>query len=161
MYDRWVSKDGLVYRYNNVKDKLILCKSKTHNGYVRVYTKYGYKFVHRVVYETFVGDIPQGYQIDHINTIKTDNRLENLRCVTPKENNNNPLTLKHRSIASKNHSNETNKKISLSLSGRTKSEFGKKFFEHYKIKRKQDNLKLYNYEYRWYRSHNNKCSWEE
>ena len=44
------------------------------------------RFVHRLVYETFVGDIPTGYQIDHINEIKDDNRVENLQLLTQQEN---------------------------------------------------------------------------
>lgn len=42
--------------------------------------------IHRLVYEAFVGEIPQGMQVNHINEIKTDNRLENLNLMTPKEN---------------------------------------------------------------------------
>ena len=42
--------------------------------------------VHRLVLEAFVGPCPDGYQCDHINRIRDDNRLENLRWVTPKEN---------------------------------------------------------------------------
>lgn len=41
---------------------------------------------HRLVYRTFVGEIPRGMVIDHINGIRDDNRLENLRCVTQSEN---------------------------------------------------------------------------
>lgn len=44
------------------------------------------QLVHRVMWETFVGPIPEGMQIDHINGDKTDNRLENLELVTCKEN---------------------------------------------------------------------------
>lgn len=51
-------------------------------------------YVHRLVYEAFIGEIRDGMEIDHINTIRTDNRLENLRVVTHKENILNPLTLK-------------------------------------------------------------------
>ena len=44
--------------------------------------------VHRLVYEAFNGSIPEGLQVNHINEIKTDNRLENLNLMTPKENTN-------------------------------------------------------------------------
>lgn len=49
-------------------------------------------FVHRLVWEAFNGQIPDGYEIDHVNTVRDDNRLVNLRCVTPKENHANPIT---------------------------------------------------------------------
>lgn len=41
--------------------------------------------VHRAVWETFVGDIPHGMSIDHINRNRSDNRLENLRPATSKQ----------------------------------------------------------------------------
>ena len=43
-------------------------------------------YVHRFVWEWFNGPIPEGYQINHINENKEDNRLENLELVTAKEN---------------------------------------------------------------------------
>ena len=43
--------------------------------------------------------------------------------------------------------------------GKTYSEFGRKFKEHYGIAA-YDNSTLYNREYWWYRSHNHKCRWE-
>lgn len=52
------------------------------------------KKVHRLVAEAFLGEITDK-EIDHINTIKTDNRLTNLRIVTGKENSNNPLSIEH------------------------------------------------------------------
>ena len=42
--------------------------------------------VHRLVWEAFNGSIPEGMQINHLNEIKTDNRLENLSLCTAKEN---------------------------------------------------------------------------
>lgn len=49
-----------------------------------------------------------------------------------------------------------NKKPTL---GKTFSEFGIKFKEHYGITNSDDH-KLYDREYQWYKSHNNKCRWE-
>jgi len=43
--------------------------------------------VHRLVMWAFVGPQPEGYVVDHINSIKSDNRLENLEYVTYTENN--------------------------------------------------------------------------
>lgn len=49
-------------------------------------------YIHRLVWEAFNCPIPDGYEIDHINGIRDDNRLVNLRVVTSKENSNNPIT---------------------------------------------------------------------
>lgn len=48
--------------------------------------------VHRLVAQAFIPN-PQNYRcIDHINTIRTDNRVENLRWVSHTENSANPIT---------------------------------------------------------------------
>lgn len=71
---------------------------------------------HRVIWFYFNGEIPKGMQIDHINGDKTDNRLENLRLVTPKENNNNPVT--RQKMIETWSSVERNRKISEGNKGR-------------------------------------------
>lgn len=38
-------------------------------------------YIHRIVWETFVGPIPKGYDIHHKNSTPSDNRLENLECI--------------------------------------------------------------------------------
>ena len=41
---------------------------------------------HRFVYEAIKGEIPEGLEIDHINEIKSDNRLKNLELVSHQKN---------------------------------------------------------------------------
>lgn len=41
---------------------------------------------HRLIWEAVHGPIPDGMQINHINGVKTDNRIDNLELVTPSEN---------------------------------------------------------------------------
>lgn len=61
-----------------------------------------------------------GAEIDHIDTDRMNNHPSNLRWATRKENNNNPLTLKHFSKAKKGkkRTEETRKKISETLTGK-------------------------------------------
>lgn len=56
------------------------------NGYVCVNLNKKRHLAHRIIWELHNGKIPDGYEIDHINHIRNDNRIENLRLVTRKEN---------------------------------------------------------------------------
>ena len=51
--------------------------------------------IHILIAQAFIPNPENKPQVDHINTDRTDYRLENLRWVTPKENSNNELTLQH------------------------------------------------------------------
>ena len=48
--------------------------------------------VHKLIAQTFIPNPDNKPCVDHINTIRTDNRVENLRWATVQENCNNPLT---------------------------------------------------------------------
>ena len=66
--------------------------------------------IHRLVASVFLANPYNKPCIDHINTIKNDNRVENLRWVTNKENSNNPLTKSHQSEAAKAKDNRCYKR---------------------------------------------------
>lgn len=50
------------------------------------YRKVKGQYAHRVVWEMLNGAIPDGMQLDHINGDRADNRIENLRLASAKEN---------------------------------------------------------------------------
>lgn len=82
------------------KVKEIIRKQVIANtGYpcISLYDKEGHDMlycVHKIVAKAFIPNIENKPCIDHINCIRDDNRVENLRWVTHKENNNNPITNK-------------------------------------------------------------------
>lgn len=82
----WVHKDGRVV---NEKTRKILIPNE-RNGYLRInfcINKKNHKrSLHRILYETFNGPIPEGMFIDHIDGNRSNNSLSNLRLVTQSDN---------------------------------------------------------------------------
>lgn len=58
----------------------------SHSGYCQISARGKTWLVHRVVWEAFNGVVPKGYQINHIDGVKSNNRLSNLELVTPLQN---------------------------------------------------------------------------
>ena len=81
-------KTGRGY-FRTVPDRIISGKKLNKKGYKRVRINNVTYQVHRLVAVTFLG-IPHIHsdknQVNHINGIKTDNRIENLEWVTNQEN---------------------------------------------------------------------------
>lgn len=82
----WINKNGMAV--NKTTNKILTpCE---RNGYLRLNIRWEGKSyrrsLHRVVYETFVGPIPERKVIDHIDGDRANNSLSNLRLVTQSEN---------------------------------------------------------------------------
>lgn len=66
--------------YRTGKERIYLaCTLRTDGKSIRCY-------VHRVTYESFKGDIPKGFHVCHNDGNPRNNCLDNLRCATLKEN---------------------------------------------------------------------------
>ena len=129
--------------YKRTGKKKILKNIEDYKGYLEVgLTKNGKRKqfkVHRLVAEAFIPNPENKPCIDHINTVKSDNRVENLRWVTYKENSNNEKTLEkfkgeNHHFFGKHHTEETKKKISEAQKGKNNHMYGKHHTEETKKK---------------------------
>lgn len=89
-----------------------------HNGYLFITLSKENNFkcvaIHRLVAEAFIPNVDNKPYIDHINTVTSDNRVNNLRWVTASENSQNPITKQRRRDANIGEKNPCyNKKYSL------------------------------------------------
>lgn len=90
-FDYQITNFGEIYRVNSDGERTKV-KLRVHRGYntLTLFSKSqgGIKNwkVSRLVYKTFVGHIPDGYVVDHINNNPLQDWVTNLRCVTNSKN---------------------------------------------------------------------------
>ena len=118
--NRWGHRVYEVSNLGRVKLNGEIVYPDIHCNYLYI----GTFFIHRAVAELFVPNPENKPVIDHINTDRLDNRAENLRWVTTKENCNNPLTRRHYSESKRGRviTAEWKRKISENRKGKLMSE---------------------------------------
>lgn len=98
----WVARDGEVFVPKSGKRVAhYTYGNKNSEGYRKVGYKGKQYLVHRLVAEVYIPNFEGKKEVDHINTVRTDNRVENLRWVTRGENSNNSMSRQHYSEAKK------------------------------------------------------------
>lgn len=84
--DFWVTSDGKIFGPRGEKTQSTL---KSGHRYVSFYVgnrKNKKRYVHRLVAEAFIGDIPKGMHVCHEDGDPANNAVSNLRLDTPKGN---------------------------------------------------------------------------
>ena len=115
-------KSKLKATYTDKDGYLHVCLSKEHKTCV--------PSIHRLVAMAFIENPENKPCIDHIDGDKKNNRVENLRWCTVKENNNNPITIqRHKEIV---FTEERNRKVSLGLMGHPVSDEARRKMAEYR-----------------------------
>ncbi len=132
--------------YNHTKKPRILKQSVNGRGYPQLNLYKGpirkIKTVHTLVAKAFIPNPENKYTVDHINTVRHDNKLENLRWATLKENMNNEITKKRFKEIQRETGKRTiviarkacEKKVKCTTTGRTFNSI-KEASEYYSVNR--------------------------
>lgn len=109
---------SLIDNHGNKRKEPLIIGGYEVKGYLKALLtkdkKAKHFFIHRLVAEAFIlgRKMKKGEFCDHINTVRSDNRVENLRVCSHKENCNNPLTRKRKRESMKGNNNG-NKRLDL------------------------------------------------
>lgn len=89
-----ITEEGEVYstKWNKPRKLKPQRATQSKKGYyqIRLYDNSGelgrLNYIHRLVWQTFRGEIPKGMEIDHMNGDTTDNKLSNLQLLSKRNN---------------------------------------------------------------------------
>jgi len=96
-----ITPEGEVWSYAQLQPKKLNPRKTTQNGKYLQVSLYNDKckrhpitnkilpdqlYIHKLVYETFVGEIPEKMTVDHIDNDPSNNSLENLQLMTQSQN---------------------------------------------------------------------------
>ncbi len=111
-----VGNDGSVWRYHANEWVLLKCQL-ARGGYLQVHLSHPAKNVrvHSLVLSAFVGPRPDGMECRHLNSIKSDNRLENLAWGTRRENVDDRIAIGHVPRGERHYHAKLTDKIVLKL----------------------------------------------
>lgn len=119
---------------------------KKKNGYCEVTIRPRRYSVHRLIAETFITNPEHKPTVDHINRVRDDNRVENLRWATHKEQNENCSTLDNMlqfSVRACDDRAQYNKEYGKYYRGENKSAIkSRKHLEYVEYKKRCDKLGL-------------------
>lgn len=80
--NKYVSKGHKVYRKISICDNGLGYKLVT----ISMNKKQTNEYIHRLVYKTFVGNIPENMEVDHVDSDKSNNSAGNLELLTHTDN---------------------------------------------------------------------------
>ena len=86
-----------------------ILRGKHSGGYLNFRASNKTFYVHRAIWQFVNGPIPDGFHVDHINHVRTDNRIENLRAIPVH------LNAKNRAVNSRNKTGITG--VHLTVNG--------------------------------------------
>jgi len=83
-------KDGHLYYIKDIKGRSNMLGKRAgtlrDDGYIGIFINQKYYFEHRIIWEIIMGEIPNGFYIDHIDGDRSNNNIENLRLCTTQQN---------------------------------------------------------------------------
>ena len=116
-----IEEDGTIWSKTRKKPKKLKPQAATQNKkyfqvrlYNKEYPKGKLNYIHRLVYENFVGEIKDGDTIDHIDNNQFNNHYTNLQTLTAGENSSKYNSQKMKLVDKKDEIRELYKNSNLS-----------------------------------------------